>query len=87
MPDNVVHTVKLGRLINICGHFNGHKKNCVNFLQGTCPEKKILSTKIHERKCQYTGINLSKISAPLFFLDTKLITFVRTEIKKGRPLI
>ena len=61
MPDNVVHTVKLGRLINICGHFNGHKKNCVNqrtvqdgtitFLQGTCPEKKILSTKIHERKC------------------------------------
>ena len=61
MPDNVVHTVKLGSLINICGHFNGHKKNCVNqrtvqdgtftFLQGTCPEKKILSTKIHERKC------------------------------------
>ena len=40
--------------------------------------KKILSTKIQERKCQYTGINLSKMSAPLSFLDTKLITFVRT---------
>ena len=50
MPDHVVRTVKLGRLINICGHFNGHKKKCVNqrtvqdgtftFLQGTCPEKK-----------------------------------------------
>ena len=53
MPDHVVHTVQLGRLINICGHFNGHKKNCVNqrtvqdgtftFLQGTCPEKKRFS--------------------------------------------
>ena len=28
VPDHVVHTLKLGRLINICGHFNDIKKLC-----------------------------------------------------------
>ena len=35
MPDHVVRTVKLGRLINICGHFNGHKKKLCKSKDGT----------------------------------------------------
>ena len=63
------------------------------FLQRTCPGKKIIFSlaKIQERKCLYTmytghGINLSKIQH-CSFLDTKLITFARTEIKKADHLI
>ena len=35
MPDDVVRTVKLGRLINICGHFNTHKKKLCKSKDGT----------------------------------------------------
>ena len=93
VPDHAVHTVKLGRLC-LWTCISTTLKNCVNkrtvqdgkftFVLGTFPDKKILPSKNSGTETLiYRYKVIQNFSTGLFYIDTKLIAFVRTEIEKA----